>query len=128
MGVILYMMLSSDVPFPAKRSKNMRLKILKGRYSMEGPVWDNTSNGAKHLTTHLLEKDATKRYTAKDVLEHIWVKKWSERSDVKPQDDILDAIGDSLRQYKQTSTLKKLALNVSHRQCGLLVELPRFLP
>ena len=80
---------------------------------MSGPVWDAISNGAKHLVSNLLVVDTSKRYTSEQVLEHLWIRKWTQRSDAAPTDEMLEAVDDSLRQYKNTSMLKKLALNVS---------------
>lgn len=114
LGVLVFMLVSSQIPFYAKRSKNMASKIIKAKYEMDGPVWESISNGAKHLIQHLLVADPFKRYDSQQVLEHIWVEKWAKRDDMaRPSDDILQAVDDSLLQYKQTSMLKKLALNVS---------------
>lgn len=113
MGVIIYMLLSSQMPFYAKRSQNMIAQITEAKYKMAGPVWESISNGAKHLVSHLLVVDPTKRYTAKQSLEHLWLRKWMERTDTAPSDDMIKAMDDSLQQYRHTSTLKKLALNVS---------------
>ena len=79
---------------------------------MSGDVWDNISHGAKHLVANLLLVDPTKRYTAQQTLEHIWIRKSIERSDEGPS-DMIEAVTDSLQSYRHTSTLKKVALNVS---------------
>lgn len=121
-GVVIYMLLSSSVPFYAKRSKNIISKIMRARYELDGPVWDNISNGAKHLVMNLLIADPEQRYNAQQVLDHMWIKKWSERCETAPpSDDMLAAVDDSLLQYKQTSTLKKLALNVRTDICDKII-------
>lgn len=113
MGVIMYMCLSAQLPFYAKRSKNMVTLIKGARYSMSGPVWNNTSNGAKHLVAHLLQVDSTKRYDSQQVLEHLWIRKRRQRfDDAEPTDIMLEAVDDSLQSYRQTTILKKLALNI----------------
>lgn len=114
LGVIIYMLLSSQIPFYAKRSKNMVSQIKNARYSLEGPAWENISNGAKHLVANLLQVNAEKRLTAQQSLEHLWIRKNIEHTDMTPPDDsMLKAVDDSLQQYRHTSILKKLALNVS---------------
>jgi calcium-dependent protein kinase len=107
------MLLSAQIPFYAKRSKNIIAKIKRARYTMSGSVWDNISNGAKHLVANLLVVDTSKRYTSQQVLEHLWIRKWAHRNDTAPTDEMLESVDNSLQQYKNTSTLKKLALNVS---------------
>ena len=113
MGVIIFMLLSAQIPFYAKRSKNVATQIMRGKFDMSGDVWDNISHGAKHLVANLLLVDPTKRYTAQQALEHIWIRKWIERSDEGPSEDMIEAVTDSLQSYRHTSTLKKVALNVS---------------
>ena len=114
MGVIIYMLLSSQMPFYAKRSKNVAAQIMKASYRFEGPIWDDVSNGAKHLVANLLVVDPEKRYTAQQSMEHLWIRKWIQHTELVPPDDgMLQAVDDSLEQYRQTSTLKRLALNVS---------------
>ena len=114
MGVIIYMLLSSQIPFYSKRSKNMIAQIMKAKYKFDGPGWDDVSNGAKHLVANLLVVDPEKRYTAQQSLDHLWIRKWIEHAETAPPDnDMLQAVDDSLLQYRHTSTLKKLALNVS---------------
>lgn len=113
-GVIIYMLLSSQIPFYAKRSKNMVAQIRKARYKLIGPAWENISNGAKHLVANLLLVDPDKRYSAQQALEHLWTRKWIEHTETAPPDDnMMEAVDESLQQYRHTSILKKLALNVS---------------
>ncbi|CAB9526764.1 MAP kinase-activated protein kinase 2 (Fragment) [Seminavis robusta] len=114
MGVIFYMLLSGQIPFYAQRSKNMIAKIKRAKYSLSGQAWDGISNGAKHLVANLLLVDTTKRYTSKQILDHIWIRKWTAAcAETAPLDDqLLTAVDDSLRQYRQSSILKKLGLNI----------------
>lgn len=114
-GVIMFMLLSAQLPFYAKRSRNMVAKIQAGKYNMSGPVWSHVSNGAKHLVAHQLLVDPARRFTAQQMLEHLWIRKWNQRADTDtaPSGAMLDAVDDSLQQYRKSSVLKKLALNVS---------------
>ena len=92
----------------------MIAQIKNARYSLKGPAWENTSNGAKHLVASLLQVHPEKRLNAEQALEHIWIRKNIEHTEMAPPDDnMLKAVDDSLQQYRHTSILKKLALNVS---------------
>ena len=46
--------------------------ILDGNYEVPDG-WEEISNEAKDLISHLLVKDASKRYTAETVLNHAWL-------------------------------------------------------
>lgn len=49
--------------------------IRRGVYDFPEKDWAHISDAAKDLIRHLLVKDASQRYTAKDVLNHSWVEK-----------------------------------------------------
>lgn len=49
--------------------------IRRGVYDFPEKDWSHISDAAKDLIRHLLVKDASQRYTAKDVLNHAWVEK-----------------------------------------------------
>lgn len=117
MGVIMFMLLSSEIPFYAKRSKNMVAQIEKAKYKFSGEGWNNVSDGAKHLVANLLLVDSDRRYTAQQALDHLWIRKWIEHAETAPPGkEMLQAVDDSLLQYRHTSTLKKLALNlIAHK-------------
>jgi len=48
-------------------------KIRQGSFEFPPEEWDSISDEAKDLITHLLVKDARKRYTAIEVLQHPWI-------------------------------------------------------
>jgi len=72
-GVIFYTMLCGYPPFFAAEEQQILDLVAKGIYSFPSPCWDNISPKAKDLIKHLLEKDPSKRYTAKQTLEHDWM-------------------------------------------------------
>jgi calcium-dependent protein kinase len=48
-GVIFFIILSGQAPFQGPTAKDVLDAILKGTYSMTGPVWSHVSQGAKDL-------------------------------------------------------------------------------
>ena len=82
-GVILYILLCGYPPFNGSSEKAIMENVLIGKYSIKGKEWENVSQEAKDLIAKLLEYDPTKRPSAKDVLNNVWIKKLSEKEEVK---------------------------------------------
>jgi len=72
-GVIIYILLSGYPPFYADSAPALFKKIMEVKYDFDDSVWDDISDAAKNLIQNLLVKDPSKRYTAKQCLEHGWV-------------------------------------------------------
>ncbi|KAL7559058.1 hypothetical protein ACA910_018413 [Epithemia clementina (nom. ined.)] len=116
LGVIAYMLLSASKPFMHKRRRKMIDMIMRGAYHFDAPVWDLISTEAKDFVSKLLVVDPKIRLNAKQALEHEWIVNREKLSDEVPAEDVLMAMPESLLRYKDTSNLKKLALNViAHR-------------
>lgn len=90
LGVTLYIMLSGYPPFYGRcgnqcgwdeggecdKCQDMLMeRIQNGHYEFPSEHWENVSEEAKDLISHLLVKDVNKRYTADQVLSHSWVQK-----------------------------------------------------
>ncbi|KAI6184269.1 hypothetical protein M3Y97_00578000 [Aphelenchoides bicaudatus] len=90
LGVIIFVMLSGYTPFFGSCDhadscgwnqgefcencqEDLFEKIRQGSFEFPPEEWDTISDEAKDLITHLLVKDARKRYTANDVLAHPWI-------------------------------------------------------
>ncbi|KAL6065602.1 calcium calmodulin-dependent protein kinase type 1G [Balamuthia mandrillaris] len=73
-GVIVYILLSGYPPFYADSAPALFKKIMDVKYDFDDTVWDEISDSAKDLIRNLLVKDPTRRFTAKQCLEHPWVK------------------------------------------------------
>jgi len=72
-GVIIYILLCGYPPFYADNAPALFKKIMDVKYDFEDPSWDDVSEAAKNLIRHLLVKDPSKRYTAKQCLNDPWV-------------------------------------------------------
>lgn len=72
-GVITYMLLSGRPPFYGADDKETLQKVSIGKYDFPSPFFDNVSDTAKDFITKLLIIDHTKRMTARQAREHIWL-------------------------------------------------------
>jgi len=77
LGVIIYMLLCGFPPFFDAQGNQKRLyKLIKlGKYRFPSPYWDYVSDQAKDLIKNLLQLDANKRFSARQVLQHKWINK-----------------------------------------------------
>ncbi|XP_063244012.1 serine/threonine-protein kinase GD17699-like isoform X2 [Bacillus rossius redtenbacheri] len=74
-GVILYILLCGFPPFVSATNDQEELfdKILSGLYEFSSPYWDDVSHLAKHLISHMLQVQPELRFSAEDVLDHLWL-------------------------------------------------------
>jgi len=88
LGVMMYILLSGYPPFSGfcgqqcgwsqggqcdECQMNLFTNIQQGRFEFHQREWTGVSNEAKDLIQRLLVKDAKKRLSAKDVLNHDWL-------------------------------------------------------
>lgn len=74
-GVILYILLCGYPPFNGANDKQIIEAVLKGKYTLDEPEWDEISEDAKDIVKRMLEYDPSKRISAGDALQHKWIKK-----------------------------------------------------
>ena len=75
-GLLVYILLTGYHPFdPSGNGTNAQVltRISNGQYDTAA-VYQELSESAKDLIAHLLEKDPNKRYTAKQALNHPWLR------------------------------------------------------
>ncbi|CAI5471113.1 unnamed protein product [Closterium sp. Yama58-4] len=77
-GVVLHIMLSGRTPFFASLGRTVQEAILHGPVRMRGPHWEGVSEDAKSLVRAMLDKDASTRITAKEILGHPWIAKYTQ--------------------------------------------------
>ncbi|XP_075227515.1 serine/threonine-protein kinase GA29083 [Lycorma delicatula] len=73
-GVILYILLCGFPPFVSANNDQEELfdDILSGQYGFPSPYWDDVSDLAKDLISHMLQSSPELRFSAEDVLDHPW--------------------------------------------------------
>ena len=76
-GVILYLLLSGEMPFNGPTNSTIFRKISKMKYTYPEKVWNSISNEAKDLIDHMIAPES-ERYSARQVLQHPWFKKGYE--------------------------------------------------
>lgn len=73
-GVIIYILLSGYPPFYGDTQPELFRRIMDAKYDFEDECWNEISNDAKDLISHLLVKDPEQRFTAQQAREHPWIK------------------------------------------------------
>eukprot|EP01083_Nonionella_stella_P075156 204124_1 len=76
LGVILYILLVGYQPFHGETLNEIYELIAQGKYDFNTKRWDDVSSDAKDLIQCLLVIDPEKRYSAKDIKCHKWIKKY----------------------------------------------------
>lgn len=107
-GVILYILLCGVPPFWAESEQGIFDAVLKGHIDFSSDPWPLISASAKELIKKMLKQDPRERLTAREVLQHPWVKVDGEASDV-PLDS---AVMTKLKQFSAMNKMKRLALKV----------------
>ncbi|KAK2195424.1 bifunctional Protein kinase domain/Protein kinase [Babesia duncani] len=73
-GVIVYMILSGSPPFRGDSDKEILWRIKRGNLKFQGTRWSSVSYVAKEFIASLLNRNASKRLTAQQALNHKWLK------------------------------------------------------
>ncbi|KAL5201180.1 hypothetical protein ABZP36_035534 [Zizania latifolia] len=73
-GVILYILLCGVPPFWGDNDERIVTAILQGGINFQREPWPKVSQHAKDLVRKMLDPDPSTRLTAKEVLEHPWLK------------------------------------------------------
>jgi calcium/calmodulin-dependent protein kinase I len=91
-GVITYLLLCGFPPFYGENLPEVFEQILNAEFDFPEPYWTDVSDEAKDFIKKLLVLDSKKRYTAKQALEHPWIKNGGNNH-------ILKLKGDKVEKY-----------------------------
>jgi calcium-dependent protein kinase len=111
-GVVTYMLLSSQMPFFGQTRRQIVEKIMKCDYDFSGRRWKRVSHQSRAFVKDLLVLDPDERATADEANQSMWLNKRHVMSVRGPTPDEVDAIIGTIVRYADYSDLKKLALMV----------------
>ncbi|EAZ09739.1 hypothetical protein OsI_32027 [Oryza sativa Indica Group] len=105
-GVILYILLCGVPPFWGDNDEKTVTAILQGGINFQREPWPKVSPHAKDLVSKMLDPDPSTRLTAKEVLEHPWLK----NADRAPNVSLGEIVRSRLMQFSAMNKFKKKAL------------------
>ena len=110
-GVILYILLSGNVPFNGRDEREITQKIKLGKFDLNRKPFDNISEEAKDLIKQCLEMNVNKRISAKEAMEHPWFSLLNTKEYfVKVNEYFMNKTINNLIMYKPKNKLQQLAL------------------
>ena len=73
-GVMMYIMISSKVPFPGKTSKQILKNVLNMPVAFDHIEFIEVSSECKDLLKRMLDRNVDTRISAQEIFEHPWMK------------------------------------------------------
>ncbi|XGW23627.1 hypothetical protein V3C99_005669 [Haemonchus contortus] len=134
LGVLLYAMLSGQTPFamgPNDPADEILKRVDEGRVTMEGKAWEDISDNAKDLVRKLLDVDASRRPTAKQILQHPWITHRNSIpattivNNVYNVESVKGALEQTYRALTTTSSVNLRPVNASALAKRRLTQLPK---
>ena len=109
-GVIMYIMLSGEIPFYGKTEKEITQKILSGKFEFRNSAFDSVSFLAKDLIEKCFIFDKNKRISVKEALKHpFFVNDIDPHNIFQEQLDSVDILK-SLKKYSKHSKFYQAVL------------------
>lgn len=124
-GVIAFMLLSSQMPFYGRKRKHIVEQIMKGHYQYRGRRWKRISDQAKAFCDELLVVDYDERADAEEALSMAWLNRRYAATVRNPHEHEMKSANASMMKYAKYAKIKKLALMVcahksTSREIGIL--------
>ncbi len=111
-GVLAYMLLSSQMPFFGRKRKEILDKISRCNYDFKGRRWTTVSRQAKNFICDMLTHNPKDRPTAEEARRSVWLNMRLTSSVRTASEDDMDNAAYSIENYVTHKTLQKLALMV----------------
>jgi calcium-dependent protein kinase len=111
-GVITYMLLSSQMPFFGRKRRHIVEQILNCQYDFRGRRWKRISQQAKNFIEDLLVFDQEDRVDATEALASTWLNKRLAATTRGPLQQEEAMARQAMLRYAGYSKLKKMALMV----------------
>ena len=109
----MYLMLYGDPPFYGDHDEGVKRMVSRGRFALDGPSWKAISCDATELIRSLLEKDPKERYTAKQAIDHVWLKKTALAATSKP---LCEGVVADLCRFRSLHRFKRAVLHIIANQ------------
>ncbi|OMJ90348.1 hypothetical protein SteCoe_7258 [Stentor coeruleus] len=95
LGVILYVLLSGDLPFTGSTEEEIISKIRNASVSFSRPTWKNVSEEAKILIMKMLKKIPEMRISIEEVFDSPWLKSRCDGNlpDIEFEIELLNKLG-----------------------------------
>ena len=81
-GVIMYVLLSGNLPFKGPNSNDIIDKIINFEINLDEPQWQSISENAIDLLAQLLNPDPSQRFSAEEALQHPWIIDFAEKESI----------------------------------------------
>jgi len=107
LGVILYVMITVDLPFPTSSDAVIEDSIVNLKYNISSEASNKLSEEWKDLISKILVFEE-KRITPKEALQHQWLKKWLEASNSEMDGE---KYVKKMEDYKDSSNLQRAILS-----------------
>ncbi|KAG7355129.1 serine:threonine protein kinase [Nitzschia inconspicua] len=111
-GVITYMLLSSQMPFYGRKRRHIIEQILNCQYDFRGRRWKRISQQAKNFIEELLVFDQDERIDATTALSLTWLNKRFAATTRGPQKEEETMARQAMLRYAGYTKLKRMALMV----------------
>ena len=111
-GVIAYMLMSSQMPFYGRTRADIVAQIMKGKYEYKGRRWKRISKAGKAFVDDLLVVDPDDRATDDEALRASWLNRRYSATVRNPKMEEINLAKDSVLRYSKYSKIRRMALMV----------------
>ena len=104
-GVIMYILMWGRPPFDGQTDDEILENVSKGVYKTDSAVWKNVSKEGLGLVQKMLTYDPDKRASAKDALNHEWIRNLTEGINV--DENLATGALNNLREFRAERKLQQ---------------------